>query len=82
MKCGRCTACPGRHRIISKLSVREGRGRNAEVSLEKEKERQEGNSPQDFLCEGIHVHLLLAEVPEHLDQLVREGVEVDVEFTV
>lgn len=29
-----------------------------------------------------HVDALLGEVPEHLDELVWEGVEVDVEFAI
>ena len=36
----------------------------------------------DFLCHARHIHTLLGEVPEHLDELVGEGVEVDVELAI
>lgn len=35
-----------------------------------------------ILCQGGHVDALLGEVPEHLDERIRKGVEVDVELAV
>ena len=43
---------------------------------------QIGRYQVDFLCQLVHVDTVGREVPEHLDQLVREGVEVDVELAV
>lgn len=36
----------------------------------------------DVLCHGGHVDAVGGEVPQHLDQLVGEGVEVDVELAI
>ena len=74
------------HHIESVLSENENGGEKKSragglVWGKKEKERRK-LVPRELLCEGVHVHLLLAEVPEHLDQRVREGVEVDVELAV
>ena len=36
----------------------------------------------DVLCHGAHIYAVRGEVPEHLDQRVGEGVEVNVELPI
>ena len=52
------------------------------LSLALESKSQTASDEGNFLRQLVHVDPVGSEVPEHLNQLVWEGVEVDVEFAV